>query len=98
MCCLLIDSLLAISVEDLGFDAAAFHQVQLSPFVKDRVLKEILEPEFGGELPKNLITRLVFKYSRWKGSAWKHQLCYKETMWRAFWSGVWNHLLKPESI
>lgn len=88
----------AIRVEDLGFDAAAFHQVQFSPFVKDRVLKEILEPEFGEELPKNLIPRLVFKYRRWKGSAWKHKLCYKETMWSAFWSGVWNHLLKPESM
>lgn len=88
----------AICVENLGFDAAVFHQVQFSPFLKDRVLKEILEPEYGEELPKRLIPRLVFKYRRWKGSAWKHELCYKESMWSAFWSGVWNHLLKPSSI
>lgn len=88
----------AICVEDLGFEAAFFHQVQFSPFLKDRVLKEILYPEFCEDLPKRLIPRLVFKFRRWKGSAWKHELCYKESMWSAFWSGVWNHLLKPSSI
>ena len=88
----------AICVEDLGFDAAVFHQVQFSPFIKERVLNEILLPEYGDELPKGLVKRLVFKYHRWKGSAWKHELCYKESMWSAFWSGVWNHLLKPASI
>ena len=31
-------------------------------------------------------------------SAWKHRLCYRESLWSAFWSGVWNHLLKPRSI
>ena len=45
-------------------------------FVKGRVLKEILSPEFGEDLPKSLIPRLVFKYRRWKGSAWKHELCF----------------------
>ena len=88
----------AICVESLGFDAAVFHQVQFNPFMKERVLKEILSPEFGDELPKRLIPRLVFKYRRWKGSAWKHELCYKESMWSAFCNGVWNHILKPSSI
>lgn len=88
----------AICVEDLGFDAAMFHQVQFNPFVKNRVLKEIMEPEFGDELPKRLVPRLTFKYRRWKGSVWKHELCYKESMWSAFWSGLWNHLLKPSSL
>ena len=88
----------AICVEDLGFKAAAFHQLQFGPFVKERVLKEILEPEFGKDLPKSLVPRMMFKYRRWKGNAWKHELCYKESMWSAFWSGVWNHILKPSSI
>lgn len=88
----------AICVEDLGFDAAVFHQVQFNPFVKDRVLNEILEPEFGDALPNRMIPRLVFKFRRWRANAWKHKLCYKESMWSAFWSGVWNHLLKPSSI
>ena len=88
----------AICVEDLGFDASIFHQVQYSPSVKERVLKEILSPEFGEALPKRLLPRLLYKFRRWKGNAWKHELCYKESMWSAFWSGVWNHLMKPSSI
>ena len=88
----------AICVEDLGFDSAVFHQVRFSPFVKDRVMEEILTPIFGIDLPKSFFSRIAFKFRRWKGSAWKHELCYKESMWSAFWSGVLNHLLKPSSI
>lgn len=88
----------AICMEDLGFDAGIFPQVQFNPALKEKVLKEILSPEFGEKIPKKLLPRLEYKYRRWKGNAWKHELCYKESMWSAFWSGVWNHLLKPKSI
>lgn len=88
----------AICVENLGFESGIFWQVQFSPKLKERVLKEILEPEFGSVLPSGFTKRILFKYRRWRGSTWKHQLCYKESMRSAFWSGVWNHLLKPSSI
>ena len=88
----------AICVEDLGFDSEIFPTVQFSPNLKTRVLNEILSPEYGEKLPKRLIPRALFKLRRWHGNAWKHELCYKESMWSAFWSGVWSHLLKPSSI
>ena len=88
----------AICVEDLGFDASIFHKVQFDSALKDRVLQDILTPEYGTELPKYLIPRLSFKFKRWRGNAWKRELCYKESTWSAFWSGVWSHLLKPNSI
>lgn len=88
----------AICVEDLGFDAIMFHQVQFSPSLKDRVLNDIIAPEFGGEEPRFMISRIIFKYRRWKSNQWKHELCFKESMWSAFWSGVWGHILKPGSI
>ena len=88
----------AICVEDMGFDYTLFPQVQFDPILKDRVLKEILAPEFSDHLPQGLFPRLCFKWRRWKGSAWKHELCYKESMVSAFWSGVWGHLMKPGSI
>ena len=88
----------AICVEELGFEAGIFNGVQFNPALKDRVLEDILDPKFPREEPKNLITRLVFKCRRWKGNAWKHELCYKESLLSGFWSGVWNHLLKPKSI
>ena len=88
----------AICVEDLGFEAGIFPYVQFCPFLKDRIFNEIMSPEYSLEEPKGLLRRIVFKYRRWKAGEWKHKLCYKESMWSAFWSGVWSHLLKPSSI
>ena len=31
-------------------------------------------------------------------STWKHRLCYRESLWSAFWSRAWGRLLKPRSI
>ncbi len=88
----------SICVEDLGFDSRIFPYVQYNPFLKDKVLNDILSPKFPRKEPRGLITRLVFKYRRWKGNTWKHEMCYNETLWSGFWSGIWNHLLKPSSI
>ena len=88
----------AICVGDLGFDVAYFPTVQFDPNLKDRVLNEILVPKYSASVPKNIFSRVAFKVRRWRDNEWKHQLCYKDSMWSAFWSGVWNHLLKPSSI
>lgn len=92
----------AICVEDLGFAGSMFHvpgpTSEGDKALKERVLNEILSPEFVDETPSALIPRIAFKYRRWRANEWKHRLCYKESMWSAFWSGVWNHLLKPSSI
>ena len=88
----------AICVEDLGFDEGLFPKVLVDPSLKDRVLKEILTPQHNASLPKNIFRRLLFKIRRWTDNEWKHKLCYKDSMWSAFWSGVWSHLLKPSSI
>lgn len=88
----------AICVEELGFESRIFPQIQFSPHIKDRVIKEILSPEIPNEKPMFILNRIIWKYKRWKANEWKHELCYKESMWSAFWSGAWNHLLKPSSI
>ncbi len=88
----------AICVEELGFETSIFHYVQFNPALKKRVLNDILSPEFPGEMPNNIFKRVLFKYRRWKANEWKHNLCYNESMWTAFWNGVWNHLLKPSQI
>lgn len=85
----------AICVEDLGFDASLFHQVQFSPVLKDKVLDEIMNPKFDSNDPERLVPRLIYKYKRWKGSGWKYDLCYDESHWSSFWNGVWSHIIKP---
>ena len=94
----LFDLFNSICVEDIGFVASLFPSAKVDEQLKARVLAEILKPQSSGGEALTLVPRLAFKWHRWRGNAWKHRLCYKESLWSAFWSGVWNHLLKPSSI
>lgn len=94
----LYDIFNAICVGDLGFDVNIFPKVQFDPMLKDRVLNDILSPEFNEKERGGLFSRAIFKYRRWMANAWKHELCFNESMMSAFWSGVKSHLLKPSSI
>ena len=62
------------------------------------LLNDILFPKYSASELSSLIPRLLYKYRRWQGNAWKQELCYSESRWSAFWGGVWGHLLKPASI
>jgi len=88
----------AICVDELGFGAKIFPSVQFNPEIKSRVLNDIIHPEFEAASPKQLIPRLIYKFRRWQGNAWKQRLCYNESRWSAFWTGVWAKMLKPASI
>ena len=88
----------AICVEDFGFEASLFHLGQFSPTLKDKVLDDIMNPKYESSDPDGLIVRLLYKYKRWRGSGWKYDLCYNESRWSSFWSGVWSHMIKPASI
>lgn len=88
----------AICVEDLGFSAYFFPSVQFLPSLKERVLDDILVPEYGLAGPKDFFSSLVYKYKRWQGNAWKQIMCYNESRWEYFWSGIWAKMIKPSSI
>ena len=88
----------AICVGELGFDACIFPTVQFNSELKDRVVNEVFSSVYDGDREPNVFARNIKRFQRWKGNAWKHELCYKESMWSAFWSGVEGHLLKPCSI
>jgi hypothetical protein len=87
-----------ICVEDLGFDAGIFHEAQFLSALKDRILIDILNPEYTSAEPKGFVRRFIYKYKRWQGNAWKQRLCYKESRWEYFWTGIWAKLMKPASI
>lgn len=87
-----------ICVEDLGFDAGVFHEVKFLPELKDRILMDILNPEYTSEEPTCFMPRMAYKLKRWNGNAWKHDLCYKESRWDSFWSGVWAKIIKPSAF
>lgn len=86
----------AICVEDLGFDSSLFGGVQFTPALKEKILADILSPEFSRVPPDGrFLPRALYMFRRWKGNGWKHRLCYNESMLSAFWSGLWSHLIKP---
>ena len=95
----------AICVEDLGFQLVdniklkVESQLESAEFrkLKERVLADILEPKFSRVPPdKRFLPKAWYMYRRWKGNEWKHKMCYNESMWSAFWSGMRNHLIKPK--
>lgn len=90
----------AICIEDLGFQAGVFPSLQYIPHMKERILNEIFQPEFDWKKAhdKNIFKRIFFKYKRWKGGAWKRELCCGEGPLESFVWSVRSHLLKPASI
>ena len=86
----------AICVGDLGFDVKIFPQVQFDPSLKDKVLYDIIFPEYIAAEPRGFIKKMAYKYRRWKGNAWKQKICYDESRLSSFVRGAWAHLLKPE--
>lgn len=88
----------AICVEDLVFSSGIFPGVQFSPVLKEKVLRDILSPEFTIEEPNSFIPRLLYKYKRWYGNGWKQKLCYEDSRLSGFLSNLWAHILKPSSF
>lgn len=88
----------AICVDDLYFDSCMFPYIQFDPVVKEKVLREILFPYIPNEKSHVFFKRVIWKCRRWKANEWKRTLCFKESLWSAFWSGVKSHVLKPASI
>lgn len=88
----------AICIEEFGFSVDIFSSVQFGPQLKERVLNDILQPKYQREPPVHLISRLRFKYNRWRDSEWKRRLCYQESGWNSLLTSMWAHLLKPNTI
>lgn len=88
----------AICVGNLGFDVSIFKEIQYNPDLKDRVLHDILEPKFSSSEPRRLFKRMYYKYRRWQGNAWKQKLCYNESRYEMFWTGLVAKIMKPMSF
>lgn len=88
----------AICVGDLGFDVNIFPRVQFAPALKEKVLKDIIAPEYEVKEPKGFLNRMIFKFRRWQGNAWKQKLCFKENRTELFFAGLLAHLIKPSTV
>ena len=88
----------AICEDDLGFSTHSFYSVQFLPELKEKILSEIISPKYGTDVPHGLVRRVKHKYHRWQDNSWKRELCYDESGFSSFCTGLWAHLIKPKTI
>ncbi len=90
-----------ICVRYLGFDASLF-RTGGDAELTERVLQEILQPEFQEENPKGMLPYIMSRGRRWWANRWanrwKHKIVYPEGMMATFMSQVSAHLMKPATI
>ena len=80
----------AVCVDDLGFEVSVFPPFQFNVALKERVLNDILSPEFPQEAPSGVWKRIPFKYRRWLANDWKQNLCYGKCRFKSFWIDVFG--------
>jgi len=93
-----LDAVNAICVDYLGFSASDFPVRTPDKQLEDRVLGDIMSPEFDEKAPKGFIKGVLFKYRRWKANAWKNEIVYPEKPFPTLIHQFWSHLLKPSTF
>lgn len=89
----------AICVDYLGFSESCFPAIERNKDLEERILMDILHPEFAEEKPASgLIPILTFKFHRWWHNRWKHPLVYKEWLLPMFITLLWSHLRRWGTI
>lgn len=89
----------AICVDYLGFSETCFPLIERNKGLEERILMDILHPEFAEEKPASgLISILNFKFRRWWHNRWKHPLVYKEWLLPMFMTLLWSHLRRYKTI
>lgn len=89
----------AICVDYLGFPESCFPTIERNKDLEERILMDILHPEFAeGKPTSGLIPVLTFKLRRWWHNRWKHPLVYKEWLLPMFLTLLWSHLRRWKTI
>lgn len=65
----------AISINNLGVDVKLFPSFERDLKLEERVLNDILHPEFSEKFPEKGFIRIIrFKFRRWLANRWKHRI------------------------
>lgn len=86
-----------ICVRYLGFDATLF-KTGYDNDLAERVLNEILQPEFQEENPEGMLPYIMSRSRRWWTNRWKHRIVYPEGLLSTFVYQVGAHLMKPATF
>ena len=95
----LFDALNALAAELCDIDIALMPGTTRRPKLEERILNDILRPEFSKKRPEKGLIRIIwFKLQRWWANRWKHRLVYRDGLVHSFITQSWSHLLKPKAI
>lgn len=94
-----LNCLNAIAIDHFGLDASTLPPFERDRALEERVLNDIIEPEFNETSPRgNILRSLIFKFRRWWANRWKHRLVHREGLLHTFVVQVYSHLLKPKTL
>lgn len=89
----------AICSDNLGFAEDIFPKIERNHYWEQRILKDILHPEFEDKKPNDgLLAILMFKTKRWWRNRWKHQMVYNDSLLMTFATLAWSHLKRFKTI
>lgn len=84
-----------IGVRYLGMQKEIFYDFESDDRLVERVLNDILSPEFKEYENGTLISGLWIKPRRFWHNRWKHELCYRDSWLSGFIWTTYSKLLKP---
>lgn len=95
-----LHALNAICIDNLGLSAGAIPPFERDVELEERVLNEILHPEFSEHKPAGAgyLRSWSYMLRRWWANRWKHRIVYREGLVETFLVQLWSHLLKPKSL
>ena len=90
----------SICVKYLGVMPAVFKgQLSSNDSLVERVLNDVLQPEFNRKCEKkNTINVMFFKTRRFFANGWKRRLVYKEGLLGQFFTGSIAHMLRFRTL
>ncbi|MBR1687172.1 MAG: nucleotidyltransferase family protein [Prevotella sp.] len=86
-----------ICVRYLGFDNLIF-RTGGDENLTERILNDILQPEFQEKNPTNVLPYVLSRGKRWWANRWKHRIVYPEGMLTTLFSQISAHLMKPATL
>jgi hypothetical protein len=93
-----LNAMNVMAVDVCGVDAALFPGNGERNAVVQRILSDILDPEFSEVQPSGVINVVWYKCRRWWANRWKHRLVYRDSLTSTFLTQVRSHLMKPKTL
>lgn len=95
----IVNAFTGCAIEALGMPAEYFPPYASNPSIEQKVLNEILHPEYGVEPQgQKAPTILRFKWQRLMASRRRYEMVYGKTFYRRILTSIWAHLLCPATI